>query len=126
MKLTINYKTRASKVLNFSIEEVEEYAKRVKGHLNKCILDNNPLTVNQIIQSIFIIKDIQDKQIAREAKELQVQNPIIRKFQHDIKILNHAGLGASRISKELREKHNVHVSASTIHRYLRGLNDGES
>lgn len=126
MKLTINYKTRASKVLNFSIEEVEEYAKRVKGHLNKCILNNNTLTVNQIIQSIFIIKDIQDKQIEREAKELQIQNPVIRKHQYDIKILNHAGLGASRISKELREKHNVHVSASTIHRYLRGLNDGES
>lgn len=126
MKLTINYKTRASKVLNFSIQEIDEYAKRVKGHLNKCILDNNTLTVNQIIQSIFIIKDIQDKQITKEAKELQIQNPVIRKHQHDIKILNHAGLGASRISKELRAKFNVHVSPSTIQRYLRDLNNGKS
>ena len=92
----------------------------------KCILDNNTLTVNQIIQSIFIIKDIQDKQIEREAKELQIQNPVIRKHQHDIKILNHAGLGASRISKELRAKFSVHVSPSTIQRYLRDLNNGES
>ena len=58
MKLTINYKARASQVLNFSIEEVEEYAKRVKGHLNKCMFENDTLTVNQIIQSIFIIKDL--------------------------------------------------------------------
>lgn len=126
MKLTINYKTRASKVLNFSIEEVEEYAKRVKGHLNKCMSDNNPLTVNQIIQSIFIIKDIQDKQIAQEAKELQIQNPVIRKHQHEIKLLNHAGLGANRISRELRVKFNVQISASTIYRYLRDSNNGES
>lgn len=125
MKLSINYKLRASKVLNFSIEEVEEYAKRVKGHLNKCMWENDTLTVNQIIQSIFIIKDIQDKQIQREAKELQVKNPIVRKYQHDIKALNHAGLGASRISKELRVKYKVHVSASTIYRYLRGLENHE-
>ncbi|QSZ41253.1 hypothetical protein GJV85_03710 [Sulfurimonas aquatica] len=120
MKLTINYKQRASKVLDFSVEEIEEYAKRVKGHLNKCMFEDDTLTVNQIIQSIFIIKDIQEKQITREAKELQVQNPIIRKFQHDIKLMNHNGLGANRISKELRIKHNVSVSASTIYRYLRG------
>lgn len=126
MKLTINYKERACKVLNFSIEELEEYAKRVKGHLNKCMSDNNPLTVNQIIQSIFIMKDIQDKQIAKESKELQIQNPIIRKYQHDIKLLNHSGLGANRISRELRIKHNVNVSASTIYRYLRDSNNGES
>ena len=126
MKLTINYKLRASKILNFSIEEVEEYAKRVKGHLNKCMIISDTLTVNQIIQSIFIIKDIQDKRQARESKELQVKNPIIRKYQHDIKLLNHNGYGASRISKELREKYNVYVSASTIYRHLRGLDNGES
>jgi len=119
MKLTINYKQRASKVLNFSVIEVEEYAKRVKGHLNKCMFENDTLTVNQIIQSVFIIKDIQDKQIAREAKELQVQNPIIRKYQHDIKIMSHNGLGSNRISRELRIKHQVNVSASTIYRYLK-------
>lgn len=121
MKLSINYKTRASKILNFSVEEIEEYAKRVKGHLNKCIQSNNgTLTVNQIIQSIFIIKDIQDKQVEREAKELQVQNPIVRKYQHDIKLMSHNGLGSNRISKELRIKFNAHVSASTIYRYLKG------
>jgi hypothetical protein len=125
MRLSINYKLRASKVLNFSLEEVEEYAKRVKGHLNKCMWEDDVITVNQIIQSIFIIKDIQGKQIQREAKELQVKNPIIRKYQHDIKTLNHAGLGASRISKELRVKYKVHVSASTIYRYLRGLENHE-
>lgn len=59
MKLTINYKQRAAKVLDFSLEEVEEYAKRVKGHLNKCTLEHDQLTVNMIIQSVFIIKDIQ-------------------------------------------------------------------
>jgi len=126
MKLTINYKTRASKVLNFSIEEVEEYARRVKGHLNKCMIERDTLTVNQIIQSIFIIKDIQDKQIEREAKELQVQNPIIRKYQHDIKLMSHNGLGSNRISKELKVKYNVNVSASTIYRYFRGLDNGKS
>jgi hypothetical protein len=126
MKLTINYKTRASKVLNFTTEEVEEYAKRVKGHLNKCMSKNNTLTANQIIQSIFIIQDIQDKQIEKEAKELQIQNPIIRKYQHDIKLMNHSGLGANRISRELRVKHNINVSASTIYRYLRDNNHGES
>lgn len=125
MRLSINYKLRASKVLNFSIEEVEEYAKRVKGHLNKCMWEDDIITVNQIIQSIFIIKDIQDKQIQREARELQVKNPIVRQYQHDIKTLNHAGLGASRISKELRVKYKVHVSASTIYRYLRGLENHE-
>jgi len=124
MKLTINYKTRASKVLNFSIKEVEEYARRVKGHLNKCMIESDTLTVNQIIQSIFIIKDIQDKQIEREAKELQVQNPIIRKYQHDIKLMSHNGLGSNRISKELKFKHNVNVSASTIYRYLKGVQNG--
>lgn len=124
MKLTINYKIRASKVLNFSIEEIEEYSKRLKGHLNKCIKNNNDiLTTNQIIQSIFIIKDIQDKQIQREAKELQVQNPIIRKYQHDIKLMSHNGLGSNRIEKELRIKHQVNVSASTIYRYLKSENN---
>ena len=123
MKLTINYKTRASKVLNFSVTEIEEYAKRVKGHLNKCIRDNDILTTNQIIQSIFIIKDIQDKQIEKEAKELQVQNPIIRKYQHDIKLMSHNGLGSNKISKELRSKHQVNVSASTIYRYLKSENN---
>jgi len=120
MKLTINYKTRASKVLNFSIEEVEEYAKRVKGHLNKCMWESDTLTVNQIIQSIFIIKDIQDKQIQREAKELQVKNPILRRYQHDIKLMSHNGLGSNRIAKELRIKHSVNISASTVYRYLKG------
>ena len=124
MKLTINYKLRASNVLNFSIEEVEEYAKRVKGHLNRCMIESDILTVNQIIQSVFIIKDIQDKQATKEAKELQVKNPIIRKYQHDIKLLNHNGFGASRISKELYIKQGVHVSASTIYRYLKGLDNG--
>jgi len=123
MKLTINYKERASKVLNFSIAEVEEYAKRLKGHLNKCMFENDTLTTNQIIQSIFIIKDIQDKQIEREAKKLQVQNPIIRKYQHDIKLMSHNGLGSNRISKELRSKHHVNVSASTIYRYLKSENN---
>lgn len=126
MKLTINYKTRASKVLGFSVEEVEQYAKRVKGHLNKCMIDSDTLTVNQIIQSVFIIKDIQDKQAQIEAIELKVKNPIVRKYQHDIKLLNHNGYGASRISKELYNKFNVHVSASTIYRYLRGVENGES
>lgn len=125
MKLSINYKLRASKVLNFSIEEVEEYAKRVKGHLIKCMWEDDIITVNQIIQSIFIIKDIQDKQIQREAQELQVKNPIVRKYQHDIKRLDHAGLGASKISKELQVKYKVYVSASTIYRYLRGLENYE-
>jgi len=123
MKLTINYKTRASKVLNFSISEIEEYGKRVKGHLNKCMRDNDTLTANQIIQSIFIIKDIQDKQIERQAKELQVQNPIIRKYQHDIKLMSHNGLGSNKISRELRVKYHANVSASTIYRYLRSENN---
>lgn len=128
MKLTINYKTRAAKVLDFSIDEIEEYAKRVKGHLEICMLNNDEsfLTKNQLIQSIFIIKNIRDKQIAREAKELQIRNPIIRKYQKEIKKLNHLGLGSSRISKEIRVKYNVNVSASTIHRYLRSSTDGES
>ena len=121
----LNYKLRASKVLNFSIEEVEEYAKRVKGHLIKCMWEDDIITVNQIIQSIFIIKDIQDKQIQREAQELQLKNPIVRKYQHDIKRLDHAGLGASKISKELQVKYKVYVSASTIYRYLRGLENYE-
>lgn len=123
MRLSINYKLRASKVLNFSIEEVEEYAKRVKGHLIKCIWEDDIITVNQIIQSIFIIKDIQDKQIQREAKELQVKNPIVRKYLHDIKLMNYNGLGANRISKELKIKHNVSISASTIYRYLKGCDN---
>jgi len=126
MKLTINYKTRASKVLNFSIEEIEEYAKRVKGHLNKCMIESDILTTNQIIASIFILKDIQDKKQTLESKKLQVKNKIIRRFQHDIRLLNHNGYGASRISKELLVQHNVNVSASTIYRYLRGHENGES
>ena len=121
MRLSINYKTRASKVLNFSLEEVEEYAKRVKGHLHKCMWENDTITVNQIIQSIFIIKDIQDKQISKQAKELQIKNKVIRKYQQEIKLLNHSGLGAYRISKELRLKHKVYVSASTIYRFLRDI-----
>lgn len=127
MKLSINYKLRASKVLNFSLEEVEEYSKRCKGHLNKCLWESDldTVTANMVLQSVFIIKDIQQKQIQKQAKELQVsKNPIIRKYQHDIKALNHAGLGASRISKELRIKFKANVSASTIYRYLRGLKNG--
>lgn len=123
MRLSINYKLRASKVLNFSIEEVEEYAKRVKGHLIKCMWEDDIITVNQIIQSIFIIKDIQNKQIQREAKELQVKNHIVRKYLHDIKLMNYNGLGANRISKELKIKHNVSISASTIYRYLKGCDN---
>jgi hypothetical protein len=125
MKLTINYKLRAAKTLNFSIEEIEEYARRVKGHLNKCMIESDTLTVNQIIQSVFVIKDLYDKQKKIEAIELQVKNRVIRKYQHDIKLLNHNGLGASRISKELRIKYNnANVSASTIYRYLKGLDNG--
>jgi len=123
MKLTINYKLRAAKALNFSIEEIEEYARRVKGHLNKCMIESDILTVNQIIQSVFIIKDLYDKQQKKEAIELQIKNRVIRKYQHDIKLLNHNGLGASRISKELRIKYNANVSASTIYRYLKGLDN---
>jgi len=73
--------------------------------------------------SIFIIKDIQDKQIERQAKELQVQNPIIRKYQHDIKLMSHNGLGSNKISRELRVKYHANVSASTIYRYLRSENN---
>ncbi len=124
MKLTINYKLRAAKVLNLSIEEVEEYARRVKGHLNKCMIESDILTINQIIQSVFVIKDLHDKQEERKSVELQVKNRVIRKYQHDIKLLNHNGLGASRISKELKIKYNTNVSASTIYRYLKGLDNG--
>lgn len=126
MKLTINYKQRAAKVLDFSIEEIEEYAKRVKGHLNKCTIEHEQLTANMIIQSVFIIKDIQDKQLQQRAKELKVQNPIIRKYQKEIKQLSHNGLGSNRISKELWTKYKANLSPSTIYRYLRGLENGES
>lgn len=124
MKLTINYKQRAGKVLGFSIEEVEEYAKRVKGHLNKCTLEHDQLTINMIIQSVFIIKDIQEKQLENKATELKLLNPIIRKYQKEIKELNHLGLGSNRISKELKLKYKVNISPSTIYRYLRGLENG--
>jgi len=124
MKLTINYKQRASKVLGFTIEEIEEYAKRVKGHLNTCTLEHDQLTKNMIIQSVFIIADIQNRKLEQQAKELQVQNPIIRRYQKEIKELNHNGLGCTRISKELRLKYKVNVSASTIYRYLKGANNG--
>lgn len=119
MKLSINYKTRASKVLNLSIEEIEEYAKRVKGHLNKCLLESDCLTTNMIIQSVFIIQDINDKKLEQQAKELQVQNPVLRKYQKDIKDLSVLGMGSTRISKELRIKFKVNISSSTIYRFLK-------
>ena len=119
MKLTINYKQRASKVLGLNIKEIEEYARRVKGHLNKCTLEHEQLTKNMIIQSVFIIADIQDKKLQKEAREFQVTNKVIRKYQHEIKSMNHNGLGCTRISKELRLKYKVNVSASTIYRYLK-------
>jgi len=119
MKLTINYITRASMVLNLSVEEIEEYAKRVKGHLNKCLLNNECITTNMIIQSIFIIQDIQDKKLEQQAKELQVKNPVLRKYQKDIKDLSALGMGSTRISKELRTKFKVNLSSSTIYRFLK-------
>lgn len=125
MKLSINYKIRASKVLNLSVEEIEEYAKRVKGHLNKCLLENDNLTVNMIIQSVFIIQDINDKKLEQRAKELQVQNPVLRKYQKDIRDLSALGMGSTRISKELRIKFKVNLSSSTIYRFLKmeGVNE---
>ena len=119
MKLTINYKQRASKVLGLNIAEIDEYARRVKGHLNKCTLEHDQLTKNMIIQSVFIIQDIKDKKLKKEANELQITNRVIRKYQHEIKNMNHNSLGCTRISKELRLKYKVSVSASTIYRYLK-------
>lgn len=121
MKLTINYITRAGKVLGFNAEEVEEMAKRVSGHLKKCGAEN--VTKNQIIQAIFIIKDIKDKQTAQRAKELHIKNPLIRKYQTQIKELSSLGLGAQRISNELRAKHKTNISPSSIYRFLRGNAD---
>jgi len=106
-------------VLNLSVEEIEEYAKRVKGHLNKCLLNNECITTNMIIQSIFIIQDIQDKKLEQQAKELQVKNPVLRKYQKDIKDLSALGMGSTRISKELRTKFKVNLSSSTIYRFLK-------
>lgn len=119
MKLTINYITRASKVLNLNVEEIEEYAKRVKGHLNKCLLNNECITTNMIIQSVFIIQDIQNKKLEKQAKELQVKNPVLRKYQKDIKDLSALGMGSTRISKELKTKFKVNLSSSSIYRFLK-------
>jgi len=120
MKLTINYKTRASKVLGFSPEQIEEYARRVKGHLTKCLFEKNYLTVNMIIQSVFIIQDIRDKQLEQKIKEHSIHNPTLRKYQQEIRDLSSMGLGSTRISKELRTKYKAHLSPSTIYRFLKG------
>lgn len=117
MKLTINYIDRAGKVLGFTADEVDELAKRIVGHLKKCGADN--ITKNQIIQALFIVKDIQDKKIEQKAKELHIKNPLIRKYQIQIKELSKVGLGAQRISNELKLKYKINLSASSIYRFLK-------
>ena len=117
MNLTINYKTRASKVLDLSVEDMEEYSRRVAGHLTKC--GANGITKNQIIQSIFIIKDMKDRQLKEKAKELHIKNINIRKYYKDILELANLGLGCQRISNELREKYKINISNSSIYRFLK-------
>jgi len=121
MKLTINYINRASKVLDFTEKEIEEYAKRVVGHLNKC--GANGVTKNQIIQSVFIIKDIKEKQLQEKAKELHIKNQVIRKYQKEIKELSLLGLGTQRISNELKSRYKVNISSSSIYRFLKEDNN---
>lgn len=120
MKLTINYKTRASKVLGLSVEDTEEYSRRVAGHLTKC--GATGITKNQIIQSIFIIKDMKDRQLKERAKELHIKNINIRKYNKEILELSNLGLGCQRISNELRAKYRISISNSSIYRFLKDYN----
>lgn len=108
---------RAGKVLGFTADEIEELSKRFVGHLKKCGAEN--ITKNQIIQAIFIIKDIRDKQIEQRAKELHIKNPLIRKYQTQIKELSKLGLGSQRISNELKTKYKINLSSSSIYRFLK-------
>ena len=117
MKLSINYKTRASKLLELSIEDMEEYSRRVAGHLSKC--GATGITKKQIIQSIFILKDMKDRQLKEKAKELHIKNINIRKYYKEIIELSDLGLGCQRISNELKSKHRVSISNSSIYRFLR-------
>jgi IS30 family transposase len=121
MKLTINYISRAGKILGLNTDEVQELARRMAGHLKKCGVHN--VTKNQVIQALFIIKDIQDKQREERAKELHIKNPLLRKYQKEIKELSELGLGAQRISKELKTKYKINLSSSTIYRFLKGATD---
>ena len=126
-----NQKLSIAKSIDMSKEELNQFVKRFKGHLESSI-KKGPLTTNTILNGLRIASSVKkesliDKQQKREAIEFGLmRNELIKKYA--VKILELRDIekyGAQRISTYLKVHHKVTISKATIDRFLK-LNKGSN
>jgi len=103
-------------------EENLVFLKRLSGWIQK-----NGHTKTSLAKGITtILKQIKNKKIEKKKKlELTgIKNKVLIKYSDEIISYHHQGLGARRISNLMYELHKAKISHSTIHRFLKKVENG--
>ena len=109
------------KLLAFKEEQsVLRFLARLSGWIS-----SKPLTQKSLLNALnTILKDLHRAEAENAQKALKInlnsiKNPLLKKYASEILELHLSGHGVRAIEKTLKLKHNVKISYSTIHRFLK-------
>lgn len=121
MGFKINHRKRLAKLLNLSLDEVNEFLKRINGHLQK-----HGTNSDEIAKSFFILRDIlhrkEQQRIKLTLPLLGFKNIGLKKHRVEIVKLFDKGLSVANIHKSIKLKKDA-PSLSTVKRYIKALRD---
>ncbi|MBN2896151.1 MAG: hypothetical protein JXK05_09720 [Campylobacterales bacterium] len=114
-------KEECALALGLSLEELDAFARRYRGHLNKH-LKHESLSINIILLGFSLLKKV--KEASEQPPKPQINfgtlsNEALKKYGVEILELSREGYGATRLCKAMRERHNAVISKSTMERFLR-------
>jgi len=119
------HKLSIAKSMDMNTEELEQFVKRFKGHINANI-HNGFLSHNTILNGLRIIQSVKkDHHIQKQQKRETInfgsmRNEFIRKYA--VKILELRDIekyGSQRISSYLKVHHKVTIAKATIDRFIK-------
>lgn len=117
-----------AKLLGLTLNELEEFIHRYRGHLNSR-LEKESLSFNQVMYGLIYFEDIKNKQSAKGSVEHikygSIRSEEIRKYGAEILDLNKDGYGAKRLCNAMKSLHNIAISKSTMDRFLRLNQEGD-
>jgi YesN/AraC family two-component response regulator len=107
--------------LTFKEEETTlRFLARLQGWI-----ESKPLTQKSLLNALnTILRDLHSQEAENAQKALKInlnsiKNPLLKKYASEILELHLSGHGVRAIEKTLKLKHNVKISYSTIHRFLK-------
>lgn len=119
-----NKKMAIAKSLGLSIEELDSFAKRYRGHLNTHI-NHGAVSTNVVLDGLWLIEDVRKRSLVEKLEKRKsinfgsMKNEYLRKYGLEILELKDSGYGAMRISNHLKVHHNADVSKATIERFIK-------